>query len=102
MTYFNPKYYCKQNLKEKDKHELDFWCGEFLDVIENTEDDACEHGALSIEKEIIHKFCEALKEQLGYSMQEVVAGVIDGYDDEQELKEWDEPDTYLYAGEDEF
>lgn len=100
MTYFNPKYYCKQNLKEDDKRELDFWCGEILSLIENAESDH-EYGSLSIEKEIIHKFCEGLKERLGYSMQEVVVGTIDGYDDEQELKEWDEPDTYLYAGEDE-
>lgn len=103
MSYFDTKIYNKQNLKDKDKNEFDFWYFQFDNLIENARSNyelevADETSTIrEMKKEIIDEFCETLKTDLGYAMQEVVVGVIDNYDND--VEEVENPETYLYEGE---
>ena len=42
MTYFDPKIYCKQNLLDADRRELEFWHDEILGMIEGAKPDEFE------------------------------------------------------------
>lgn len=97
MTYFNPKIFCKQNLKEKDKKEIDFWAEQIENLIDftmaaETEEDPTKLD--EIKNDIIEQFCQELKVQLGYSLQDVVVNMINSY--EEPVEEVEEPDTYLF------
>ena len=98
MTYFNPKIYCKENLSESDKKDLDFYEQIFINVIENAKFEAeipSEIEAFdNIRTEIIENFCRDLRVRLGFDLQELVVGIIDGYD--HDVDEVENPTTYHY------
>lgn len=99
MSYFDPKIYCKQNLKAQDKRELDYWEQAFVNVVANTQDQLeLEHDGVpilnEIEKQVIEAFCKKLRVNIGYELQETVVGLIDGY--ENEVESVDNPETYHY------
>lgn len=93
MTYFDPHIYCKQNLKDKDREELEYWQTVFENVIESASFEIGDESILAqIRKEIIDDFCKELKKELSYAMQDNLVGCIDGYEDE--VKEVEEPETF--------
>ena len=99
MTYFYPKIYNKNNLKEKDRKELDY-IKNFLDnVIENTKEQYEDATATDtilgrIQMEIVENFCEMLKVDMGFQLHEEIVYLIDGY--EEDVEEVENPDTYYY------
>lgn len=103
MTYFNPSIFNKQNLKEEDRTELDFWNGEVLNCIENTKEEYQLENyndvpvLRDLKNQIIDDFCALLKSQWGCTLQENVVGIIDNYD--EDVEEIENPDTYYYEGE---
>lgn len=102
MSFFNPKIYNKQNLKEDDLSELEYWHGVFTSVIDNAEFDAyadteCCKVFRDARNEIIKDFCHELKTKLGYTMQDNVVGIIDNYDDD--VQEREEFETFIYEEE---
>lgn len=102
MTYFNPKIFCKQNLKERDLNELEFWKSEFDNCVENTlanEQDYDDSTIAKMKNEIIEEFAEALKTNWGYVLQDVVVADIEDYDDD--VEEYANPETFFYESEEE-
>ena len=102
MSYYNPKIYNKNNLKERDRKELEFYNEVFLNVINSTaEDFTLESNCMSptlhgVLNEVVSYFCESLKESLGYQMQELTVATIDNYDDTDEIDEIEDCETFLY------
>lgn len=101
MSYFDPKIYNKQNLHEKDRAELSYWAEAFNNVIGNSVDQFLSEfkdvGLPFLEKaatEITEAFSEILRENIGYALQDTCVGMIEAYD--EEIKEVEIPDTYLY------
>ncbi len=106
MTYFNPAIYNKENLRSRDRKELEYYQEVFNNVITNSQTDFCnaDFGGNSptmqnILNEVIQSFCEALRTDLGYAMQEQVVGIIDNYEDDS-VEEREEYTTFLYNKED--
>ena len=99
MTYFNPKIYNRNNLEEKDRKALDY-IKNFLDnVIEDTKgqykNKADTETVLGkIQMEIVENFCEMLKVDMGFQLQEEIVYFIDGY--EKDVEKVENPDTYYY------
>ncbi len=99
MTYFNPKIYNRNNLEEKDRKALDY-IKNFLDnVIEDTKEQYknkadTETVLGKIQMEIVENFCEMLKVDMGFQLQEEIVYFIDGY--EKDVEEVENPDTYYY------
>lgn len=107
MSYYNPKIYCKQNLKDDDRNELEYWNDVFMNIIESeqTEYYINNDGSIldKIQSEIITNFCEHLKIQLGYVMQDNLIARMDNYycnededEDSEDLKEVEDYETFLY------
>ena len=105
MTYFNPKIFCKQNLKESDRKELEYWKQTFDNVINNAEfdftlDTDIEIPAINaIISDTVKAYGEVLKDKLGQMMQDNLVGIIDGYEDD--VHEVEEPETFMYEPEEE-
>lgn len=103
MSYYNPKVYNKQNLKEADRKELDYYYEKIFACIDNVVEDHYEYSNIEelkkVEQNVIHKFCEELKDYIGYDWQEDVVSIIDEYEDEYEIQEVENPETYHYKGE---
>ena len=100
MSYFNPKIYNKQNLKEKDRIELEYWEDEFVSLIKTAQDNfqLGSTGSKTIDRireEIVDNFCKELKIALGCFLQDNVVGIIDHYD--EEVDEVEEYETFFYA-----
>ena len=85
----NHRYYNKENLKESDRHELDFWFDEFMNAVANVE---CEHEPFDedeeqtvlgrIHSEIAAEVLDDLREHIGWQFDEIMVSIIDNYDDE--------------------
>ena len=105
MTYFNPKIFCKQNLKESDRKELEYWNQAFDNVINNAEfdftlDTDIEIPAINaIISDTVKAYGEVLRDKLGQMMQDNLIGIIDGYEDD--VHEVEEPETFVYEPEEE-
>ena len=104
MTYFDPHIYCKQNLKEKDKKEMEYWkseCEIVLDMAYDRyqEDYCCGDSLLldEIKTQIVTEFVEIAKECLGIRLQDNVVSCIDSY--EEEIEEVENPETFDYMKE---
>ena len=103
MTYFNPKIFCKQNLKESDRKELEYWNQAFDNVINNAEfdftlDTDIEIPAINaIISDTVKAYGEVLRDKLGQMMQDNLIGIIDGYEDD--VHEVEEPETFMYERE---
>ena len=95
MTYYNSKIYNKQNLKEKDLHELEYWNSVFTNVIETTDlGIECPSDTLnSIIVEFQKDFVKELKTSLALTMQEHVISYIENYD--EDVEEIEEYETFL-------
>ena len=100
MTFFDPKYFCKQNLKEKDKLFLDFVEATALTAIDRAEttyeDDYAVNGDMldKIRLDVVKQFVEVVKTELGEVLQEHVVGIIDHY--KEDITPVDSPETYDY------
>lgn len=106
MTYFNPKIFNKQNLKEKDRKELECWNNEVMFHIDSVRSDFEEMNSFygfeamkPLVSEIVNSFCDELKERWGYSMQEHLVSCIENYD--EDVQEIETPETFLYNKEEE-
>lgn len=106
MSYFDPKIYCKQNLKEEHRRELDYYW-EFVKqgveyaVSEFT--DMYDSGSGILDK-LVKEIADTLKDEIltefGNRFQYEVVGYIDDYDEDVEVEEYDEPENYFYESED--
>jgi len=97
MSYFNPKIYNKQNLKEDDLSELEYWNKVFTTLIDNQKEGFFHSGSPTFDKmrqEFLNEFCEQMKTALGYEMQNNVVAIIDEY--EETVPEREEYETFLY------
>ena len=103
MTYFNPKIFCKQNLKESDRKELEYWNQAFDNVINNAEFDFTLDTDIKIPainaiiSDTVKAYGEVLRDKLGQMMQDNLIGIIDGYEDD--VHEVEEPETFMYERE---
>lgn len=100
MSFFDPSIYCKQNLKKQDKINLEWLHTEMLNVIAAAQSDyiPVDETHLSIlqkiECECAAEFCENLKQELGFRLQELVVAIIDTY--EEDVEPVEDPETYYY------
>lgn len=103
MTYFNPKIYNKDNLKDEDLRELEYWNEVFTNVIDNSFDDFClkemddSETLRKIKTELIGNFCKMVKTNLAYAMQDNIVGIIDNYD--EDVEEVENPTTFTNVRE---
>lgn len=103
MTYFDPEIYCKQNLKEKDRKELEFYQERFESVIENSADNyeaMTGTGIKSVDKlvmDVVNNFVEELKVELGITLQELAVSIIDHY--EEDVEPVEDYETFYYQPE---
>ena len=103
MTYFNPKIFCKQNLKESDRKELEYWNQAFDNVINNAEFDFTLDADIEIPainaiiSDTVKAYGEVLRDKLGQMMQDNLISIIDGYEDD--VHEVEEPETFMYEPE---
>lgn len=98
MTWFNPMIFNRENLKNKDRLELDYWYDTFLNVIEQTVLEQDEEPLMfktldKIKTEIEEGFAERMKENLKHTMQEQLIGCISNY--EEYVEERDEYTDYF-------
>lgn len=100
MSFFVPSIYCKQNLKEQDRINLEWLQTEMLNVIAAAQSEYIaedeEHLSIlqKIECECAAEFCENLKQELGFRLQALLISVIDSY--EEDVEEVDNPETFYY------
>lgn len=103
MSYYNPKYYNKENLKREHLVELDFWESTFKNLIRNEEmalrDSSGSDTFDKIREELIDDFCESLLISLGHKLQEVTVSLIDGYED-IDVQEREQYTTFLVEDKD--
>lgn len=99
MSYFDPKIYCKQNLKEKDLIEIEHWkdeCEVALDMAyDRYEEEHCSGDSMMLDEiktQIVTEFVEIAKECLGERLQENLVDCIDHY--EEELSPVEDPKTF--------
>lgn len=102
MSYFNPKIYNKQNLREDDLSELSYWETVFRNLIDNTQmQERVSTGSQTmdnIKDEVIAGFCEELKVALGYELQQNAVAIIDNYG--EDVPEREDFETFIYGEED--
>lgn len=103
MSCYNPKIYNKQNLKEKDLRELEYYEGVFHTLIDNVVEDYEQEdypkGIDVLVEGIAKDFAERLKVVLGYQLNEDMVSIIDNYD-EDDVEEIENPETFDYEDED--
>lgn len=99
MTYFNPKIYCKQNLKEKDLKEMEYWKEEFeiaLDMAYDKYNEVhCTADSMILDEikiQLVDSFIEIVKECLGNRLQNALVSCIEGY--EEDVEEVEFPETF--------
>lgn len=107
MTYFNPKIYCRENLKESDRRELDFYNEIMLLIIDEALDDAEDQlrGTLSkkafdLYMDVLRDFAAFTKETIGEKFNDFIVSCIDGYNDDDEdfsIEEQEHPTGYDYG-----
>lgn len=95
MTYFNPKIYCKQNLKEEDRARIERFKDEVEEIFNLALDDYEEElkgdSVDQIKLEVIKDFGETFKARVADRAQDYLIGVIENYD---EVEEVDNPETF--------
>ena len=107
MTYFNPKIFNKNNLKEKDRKELEYYDSLAKNCIDATlEDIKLEHLYNKILDKIYVEVAQEIRdsflEHWGYTMQAQIVGILDSDDySDEDIKEYEKYDTFLYDGEEE-
>lgn len=104
MSYFDKRIYCKQNLKEQDRNEMEFYVELFEEAIENALDESemetIHAGTIGkIVEEVRADFAGRLREELGLAMQELAVSTIDSYEEDAEPVE--DPETFFYEPEEE-
>lgn len=109
MSYFNPKFYCKQNLETSDRCELQYWFDTFMNLIDNTLvdpeyfDDTESNTLSKILQEVRESFCDTLKDNLRVEMQDNLISIIENYIENgtEDIDEVEDPETFLDEEEDE-
>ena len=95
MTYFNPKIYCKQNLKEEDRKRIERFKDEVEEIFNLALDDYEEElkgdSVDQIKLEVIKDFGETFKARVADRAQDYLIGVIESYD---EVEEVEDPETF--------
>lgn len=101
MTWFDPKIYCKQNLKEKDLKEMEYWESEFRTVLDNAydryEEECCPGDSMMLDEiktQIVDSFVEIVKECLGDRLDDNMVSCIEHY--ESDVEEIENPKTFFY------
>lgn len=82
MTYFDPHIYNRENLKAKDREELDYWLNAFNNAIYNATDDM-ELGDGTIDQlkaDVVSEFTELLEDEFRLELQDDLIAIIEGYD----------------------
>ena len=97
MTYFNPEIYCKQNLEDADRRELEFWHSEIMGMIESAKPDRFDNSISEtfdkIRDEIIENYAEGLKYVVSMALQDMMISVIESYGYDVEPVE--NPETFF-------
>ena len=105
MSYFDPHYFNKDNLKKEDKAFLDHAEEVALRTFANTKElfdgivDDLPVSIHSMIMDVIDSFEEYYKSELGTELQMEVVSIIDNYPEDEDAKFIEEPDTYYYEGE---
>lgn len=89
--YFDSTIYNRENLKEKDRKELDFWFDFMNNVIDGVMDDDEPLGLETLDKlinEVEENIAKQIKENLKSNMQEYLVAIIDGYDEVEKREEF--------------
>ena len=99
MTYFNPKIYCKQNLKKEDLNALEYLKTEFevaLDMAyDRYNEEHCTADSMILDEikiQLVDSFIEIVKECMGDRLQENLVSCIEGY--EKDVEEVEFPETF--------
>lgn len=84
MTYFDPHIYNRENLKPRDRAELDYWLNAFNNAIYNATDDMeLGDGAIDqLKADVVSEYTELLKDELGLELQDNLVAFIEGYDED--------------------
>lgn len=102
MSYYNPKIYNKENLRDEDRIRLEGWYDIFETVVENEKDDFDEStGSETLDKirqEIIDDFAKKVMNSLGMYFQDMLIGIIDGYS--EDVPEREEYTTFMEDADD--
>lgn len=109
MSYFDPTIYCKQNLKEADRAEMERYQKLFNDVLNYTyerySEDFCNEDSTMLDEvklQIASTVIELAKDSLGRTLEDHMVGLIDSYEADVVIKEHAEPESFLYEpGDDE-
>lgn len=91
IMYYDNTIYNRENLKEKDRKELDFWFSFMNNVIDGVMADDEPLGLKTLDKminEIEENVAEQIKENLKANMQEYLVAIIDGYDEVEKREEY--------------
>lgn len=99
MSYFNPKIYNNQNLKEEDRAELEYWHEVFENAVDcvKFDNNLIMSNSETLEKivsEIIADFCTDLKSHIDSIMQEHIVAYINSYDENKEIKEIEDYEVF--------
>lgn len=89
--YYDNTIYNRENLKEKDRKELDFWFEFMLSVIDGVMADDEPLGLETLDKlinEIEENTAKLIKENLKSNMQEYLVAIIDTYDEVEKREEY--------------
>ena len=97
MSYFDPKIYNLENLKEKDRKELEFWCNTCLGIVSSAnpfmgeEDES--NTLIKIKHEVIDEFCSDLFDEIASEFHDITVSIIDNYP-EEDIPEVENPTTF--------
>lgn len=98
MSYFDPKIYNLENLKEKDRKELEFWCDTCLGIVSSANpfmSDEDESDTLSkIRHEVIDEFCNDLFGEIASKFHDITVSIIDNYP-EEDIPKVENPTTFF-------
>lgn len=97
MSYFDPKIYNLENLKEKDRKELEFWCDTCIDIVYKTnlfigEEDKS-NTLDKIRHEVVDEFCNDLFDEIASKFHNITVSTIDNYP-EEDIPEVENPTTF--------
>ena len=106
MTYFNPKVYCRENLNEKDRKEIDWWAETMINAVEDIRPvDVGEYRVLErIRYEETNLVLNCVLESMARKLDDIMIACIDEYESVENCENptdyFDMIEQYLEAGND--